>query len=122
MHKGLARPDVRADSGHMRQVVYAGGSFVTSDEVADAVLQYAAALANAGRAATINVPAVDEFGDPSDVHLLVGPSSQLMAEIITRDGAGPDGEAFVGIVAARTSELRRTFVPRDGESTVDWDI
>ncbi len=64
----------------MKRILYAGGSFLTGDGIADAVLDYAAELANAGKAAKLTVPALDLEQQPEFVSLVVGPSSQLLAE------------------------------------------
>jgi hypothetical protein len=106
----------------MKQIVYAGGSFVTSDEIAGAVLEYAAALANADRAATLLVPTVAESGEPIEVQVLVGPASQLMAEVVEHPGPAPDGVEFLASVRERIDRLRHPIVQFSGESAVDWDI
>ena len=111
-----------AHAGVMRRVAYAGGTFVTSDRIAQAMLEYAAALANADRAATLHVPAVGDDGETHDVQVLVGPSSQLMADEIEHAGPEPDGDAFVTSIEGRMATLHRTFVPADDESMLDWDI
>jgi hypothetical protein len=106
----------------MRHVTYAGGKFVTNDEVAEALLEYAAALANANRAATVHVPGVDEWGAPSDIQVLIGPASQVMATAAAGDDTDVDGATFVSTVTERMTVLRRTFIPGDGESSDTWDI
>jgi len=105
----------------MQEVSYAGGRFVTSDEVADALLSYAAALANAERAATIDVPAVAPDG-PGVVKVLVGPASQIVAEPIAQDGPELDASAFLDEV--REAILRQQEKPRLPEqgSALDWDV
>ena len=64
----------------MKRILYAGGSFITGDSIADAVLDYAAELANAGKAAKLIIPALDLEQRQEEVALVVGPSSQLLAE------------------------------------------
>src|SRR6185369_10199877 len=67
----------------MKRILYAGGSFLTGDGIAHAVLDYAAELANAGKAAKIDVPALDLEQRPEQVSLVVGPSSQMLAEPVS---------------------------------------
>lgn len=105
----------------MRQVNYAGGSFITSDAVANALLEYAASLANADRAATVHAPAIGDNGEPVDIQILIGPASQLMAQAIEHEGTGPDGTEFAAGIAERMNVLRRTFIPFDGEPSI-WGM
>lgn len=100
----------------MRQITYGGGAFVTSDEIADALLEYAAALSNADRAATVHVPAIDTFGKTSDIQVLVGPASQLMSESMEGEETALNGTEFIGGIAIRMETLRRTFIPSEGDS------
>ncbi len=96
----------------MKRVLYAGGSFLTGDGIADALLDYAAELANAGKAAKVEVPALDLEQRPERVLLLIGPSSQLLAEPVSV-GQEIDDETF-------TTELRRkTRVLQSKLGTID---
>ena len=106
----------------MRQITYAGGSFVTSDAVAQALLEYGAALANAARAATVHVPVVGLHGEGDNVAVLVGPASQLLAEPYDGPDEEIDGTAFIHEVTDRTRQLDRTFTVPGDYSTMDWDI
>jgi hypothetical protein len=104
----------------MRQITYAGGSFITSDAVAQALLDYGAALANADRAATVHVPATGLPGD--NVAVLVGPASQLLAQPYDGPDEEIDGTAFIHEVTDRTRQLERTFTVPGDYSAMDWDI
>jgi hypothetical protein len=104
----------------MREITYAGGSFVTSDEIAQALLEYGAALANADRAATVHVPAI--AGGAPDVTVLVGPASQLMATPYDGSGEDPDGAKFITDVGDRIKILERTFTYPGPGSSIEWDI
>ena len=90
----------------MKRVRYAGGAFVTSDEVADAVVAYAAALARAGQADAVDILARAESGDLESVTLLIGPSSQLMVE--PADGDEIDATDLLADLRQRTRAARRT--------------
>ncbi len=96
----------------VKRILYAGGSFLTGDSIADAVLDYAAELANAGKAAKLDVPALDLEQQPEQVSLVIGPASQLLAEPIA---VGQEIED-----AAFTRQLqRRILVLQSKSGTID---
>jgi hypothetical protein len=90
----------------MMQIEYAGGSILTSDEVADAVVRYAAALAVAGGAVAVDVPGITVDGLPGTFKVLLGPSSQILAEPTARSGE-IDGGAFLDEVTREIDNLER---------------
>lgn len=106
----------------MREVVYAGGSFVTGDDIADALLEYAAELANAARAATVHVPALGTLGQDVDIAVVVGPSSQLLSTPSEDPHDEPDGTRFIEDVHQRLEELHRRHPLPTAGAVVDWDI
>lgn len=105
----------------MRRVTYAGGSFLTGDDISDAVLEYAAALANRQQAASIHVPAADLPEGATTIDLLVGPSSQLLSEPVTDVVTVPDGTAFIADLAERTRALNAPWSPIEHDSP-SWDF
>jgi hypothetical protein len=105
----------------MREVIYAGGSFITSDAVADALLDYAAQLANADRAAALSVPALDQFGQPFEVSVVVGPASQLMAEPVANSAPEPEAAEFLADLERRITELRRIW-PSAPYDPIEWEL
>jgi hypothetical protein len=64
----------------MKTIHYAGGEVLTSDDVADAVVDYAAALAKAGSSAELTIPVLLSDGSTSEASMLLGPASQLVAQ------------------------------------------
>lgn len=71
----------------MQRVFYSGGSFLTSDHIAEAVLDYAMALAKAPLADVVHVPIVDEQTSRQTVAtILIGPASQLLSVPAEIDG------------------------------------
>lgn len=62
----------------MKRIHYAGGAFLTSDEIGDELLLYAAELANNDRSTTVEVPGLTEDGAPSTFTMVVGPASQIL--------------------------------------------
>jgi len=73
----------------MKRIFYAGGSALTTDSLADAVLDYAEALAKSPQAAdVVKIPIVLDSGHAGIATMLVGPASQLFtvsedAELLT---------------------------------------
>jgi hypothetical protein len=88
----------------MKRVSYAGGSFVSGDRIVDAVTRFAAANANAERAAEIDVPTVDIDGRRQMIAVVLGPASQMFAEPVLAEDELED-EEFVSRVDALTSQL-----------------
>jgi hypothetical protein len=62
----------------MKRVSYAGESFLTTDTVADALVDLTAALGRTKNAEVVEVPAVDLEGKMQAVRLVVGPASQIV--------------------------------------------
>ena len=106
----------------MQEVTYAGGTFITSDEVAQALVEYAAALANADRAARVEVPAAGLATGGTALTVLVGPASQLMAEPVLSDDEEPDGSEFVREIRAEIDRLGRRWAPESSGTPLDWDV
>lgn len=64
----------------MKRIFYAGGSALASNDVADAVLAYAEALARNGpQADIITFPVVLDSGHAGEATFLIGPASQLFS-------------------------------------------
>lgn len=105
----------------MIRLSYAGGSLDTGDDIAAAVLDYAAALANHGRADTIHVPALDLPAGFSTVELLVGPASQLVGRPIEATDAAPDGAELIADLLERTRKLEQRWIPPQS-SISDWEL
>ena len=104
----------------MRRMRYAGGTFLTGDREAEAILRYAAALANADRAAPLFVDGLDEDGNLDRYELLIGPASQIMAEPAPhRDGLpAPDG--LLVEIDERLADL--AWRPPSEGSMLDYDL
>ncbi len=92
----------------MQRISYAGGSVVTGDAIAIAVLEYGAALANLGRATAIDVPVLRD-GARDHVRMLLGPASQLISEHEESRTEELDDPAYVREVESRITELNRPW-------------
>lgn len=63
----------------MRRIRYAGEELETGDDIAAALIEYAAALARRGTAAAVEVPTLEADGTRSNAVLLLGPSSHILS-------------------------------------------
>ncbi|RFA18053.1 hypothetical protein [Subtercola boreus] len=81
----------------MKVVHFAGGEVRTGDDIADAVIHYAEALARRKTSAAVEVPALLSDGSVGVVSMLLGPASQLVA--VPEPGDDPDVSDATFIVA-----------------------
>jgi hypothetical protein len=93
----------------MKHIHYGTSVILTSDDVADALIEYAAALAGGGRADTIAVPCVGPDGIMTTTKILIGPSSELIVEDAPEDELETENGAFV----ARLQAAANTFEHSD---------
>jgi hypothetical protein len=104
----------------MKQIAYGGGSLVTGDDIADALLDLSAALANSGRAMRIEVPAIDGDHNPETVSVVIGPASQMIGETVLLGDEITD-ERFVQnarrIIDELTSVTPQPFSAEQGPNT-----
>ncbi|MEU1972401.1 hypothetical protein ABZ477_12135 [Microbacterium sp. NPDC019599] len=63
----------------MKVLAYAGSEFLTGDAITTALLDYSAALADAGTAGSVEIPVVTRDGHRRTATFLVGPASQIVA-------------------------------------------
>jgi hypothetical protein len=89
----------------MRTISYGGESFTTSDDAADALLEFAAAAALNDFAGVIHLPAIDDQGETITADLVIGPSSELLVVPSHSGFAEPDTRAEVASLRARTADL-----------------
>jgi len=109
----------------MKRIHYASGSLLTGDDIADAVVRYAAALAENAAAAEVRAPAILDNGDVGEALMLLGPASQILAETETYDGAELHADGFVTDLDERMAAMgpqRATFVHQGTEEVEGLDI
>lgn len=70
----------------MKRVSYCGASFLTSDEGANALMQFVATLEIGDNPELVEMPAVQNDGRAVTVQLIVGSTSELIS--IPEDGGG----------------------------------
>ncbi|PCN48184.1 hypothetical protein Csp2054_08490 [Curtobacterium sp. 'Ferrero'] len=90
----------------MKHIVYGLTAVLTTDEAADAVLDYAAALAHAGLSDVVAVPTVDPFGTQTTTSFLLAPALGVLVEDAPDDPLGPDTESFVAEISWRAQAVR----------------
>jgi hypothetical protein len=90
----------------MMRLEYAGGAVLTGSAIADALLRYAAALARAGTAISIDVPGRTSEGIEGTFQILLGPSSQILVEP-TDDPAEVVDQEFLADLERRIDLLER---------------
>lgn len=107
----------------MHQVHYAGGSVLTGDVIAAALLEYAAALARNSTSVTVEIPVRETDGARGFAQVLIGPASQLVST--HAPGAGDeieDDELVEQFIAATRRLAPVAAVPLDDDqSTVPRD-
>ena len=69
---------------------YVDGSFVTSDAVADALLEMVAVLGHVEEALVVHIPSIEPDGSTVVIDLVVGPASQIKARAELIDVPEPD--------------------------------
>lgn len=90
----------------MRRLYYSSGSVLTGDALSAAVLGYARALADTGKADIIEIPVVAEAGASGNASFLIGPSSQLCSVPAASEGDDPADDAIVEDLRAKTRALQ----------------
>jgi hypothetical protein len=84
--------------------MYAGTSFYTGDEIAEALLGYARALARRNTSDTVFIPARTTSGDVDAVEVLIGPASQVVSEPVEFEGPEIEDAGVVAELERRTAE------------------
>jgi len=90
----------------MKRILYSGGSVVTGDRVANAVLEYASELARQESSDTLQIPSVTEAGSAGRTQLLLGPASQFIVEEVETSVEDPTDEELVESIREKTAHLQ----------------
>jgi hypothetical protein len=109
----------------MKRIHYASGSMLTGDDIADALVRYAAALAVNAAAAEVRAPAILDNGDVGEALMLLGPASQMLAETEPYEGPELRADGFVTDLDARMAAMgpqRATFVHEGTDEIEGLDI
>jgi hypothetical protein len=112
----VARQDHREDQS-MKRILYSGGTIVTGDQVADAILEYASELARHEFSDTIDVPTITDAGLAGHTQLLLGPASQFVVEEYETGSDDPIDEGLVETIREKTAHLQAPKpIPSEGTS------
>lgn len=85
----------------MKHVTYSDKSLLIGDEAADLLMEYAAEVARAHTADTVNLKAYGSDGNAVVATFLLGQGSPLMAETANGDIPEPDNSAAIGYMRDR---------------------
>jgi hypothetical protein len=100
----------------MKSIAYVGDLVLTGDHIAEAVVDFATALARRGTSDSITIPAVNGGGLIISAQLLLGPSSQLVVEPVDSAYSDPDDPEVLADLRQRTAALGpQRAVPSVGE-------
>ncbi len=92
----------------MKLVIYAGERYLTGDDIARALVDYGAALAENGTAESVTVPIREPDGSDGAAVFLVGPASQIVVKTVTHGQDELVDPDTVEEIRARIRRLRPT--------------
>lgn len=108
----------------MKRLSYAGGTFVTSDEVADALVHFVSTVPRNRRNQVVVVPGFGPDGKPTPVALVLGPASQIMSQHEVVSYAEPETQGVAEQVRAqaRSHENTARVESENGKGSLDYDV
>lgn len=86
----------------MQVIFYAGGEFLTGDDIADALLEYSRALGQEDMAQIVDIPVRESDGSTSVARFLIGPASQIVTKSAPGSGEELRDDAVAQMLRART--------------------
>ncbi|PZE26238.1 hypothetical protein [Curtobacterium sp. MCLR17_042] len=89
----------------MKHIVYGLTSVIASDDVAHALVHYAAVLAQARASDVLNVPTVDLTGSQTVTSIVLGPGIPVLVESAPDDELELPSPGFVDQLTQRTRDL-----------------
>lgn len=113
----------------MKLIHYAGDELITGDAIADAVLDYAAALARNEGSVTLQIPVRFPDGRKSEATMLIGPASQLVALSSESDFEEIVDDELVASIRREITSMAnarpQTVTPDNAEKwdqPADWEV
>ena len=102
----------------MRCITYAGGTLLTTDDVAERLIDLTAALADRGKAQAVEIPIVPEAGGgPSSAELVIGVGNDVLSVPEDWDGEEPDFSEAAGelerLLQRQTPVATAVVIPDD---------
>ncbi len=105
----------------MKLLIYAGGEYMTGDDIAMALLEYGEALADNSTAESVELPIIDADGSRGTAIFLLGPASQIVAKSVTSEHDELVDRAAVDDLHKRTRMLRPVGRPAEpGDEPEQW--
>jgi hypothetical protein len=105
----------------VKLLIYAGGEYLTGDDIAMALLEYGEALADNSTAESVEVPILDADGTRGTAIFLLGPASQIVAKSVASEHEELIDRAAVDELHKRTRMLRPVGRPTDpGDEPEPW--
>jgi hypothetical protein len=101
----------------MKRISYSGEVLVTGDEIADALVAYAAVLARADSSDSITIPTLTDSGE-HPVTFLIGPASQI---VVTDDEEHDGAQLLDQAVVDDLNRRARHVGPHHGTYTAAGD-
>ncbi len=106
----------------MMRIHYAGGSELTGDEIADALMDLAEELGRAGKASSVEIPVRSPDGSIGRCRFLIGPASQIVAETEKSDFPEVLDDELVSALLQEANALRpHMAMHTDSFDTIGWD-
>lgn len=107
----------------MRCITYAGETVTTTDDVAAVLVELTAALANRGKAESVEIPIMlEDGGGESDAELVIGVGNDVLSVAQEWDAAEPDfseaAERLQGMLDDLKPKAVAYTIP-EGEDGVD---
>jgi hypothetical protein len=106
----------------MQRVSYGGESFITSDDGAAALLDFAASAAMSGVGEVVTLPVVLADGRVVSANLVIGPSTELMTIPIESSQAEPDTRNAAAVLRARACQLSAGNIHAQGSAIAKTDL
>lgn len=111
----------------MRRITYAGDTVITTDDVAEALVELTAAVANYGRAEAVRIPIVLEAsGRTDEAELVIGVGNDVLSAPVDWEADEPDFSEGAEDLRTHESYPRRSsegahlYAVTDDTST-QWD-
>ncbi|PPF09576.1 hypothetical protein C5C45_14560 [Rathayibacter rathayi] len=107
----------------MKHILFADKTILVGDEAADALVEYAVALAAKGTADSVEYSGIGADGASVDATFLVNAAAALVVETTPSDLPEPDNAREVARVRQRIHALtgEHPVQPGDGELTAGYD-
>lgn len=105
----------------MKHIMYAEKTLMIGDEAADLAIEYAAVLANHGKADTVTLNAYDADGDTVEAKLLLNSGTNIVAATSHNTIPEPDNSEAVAYIREQMEALSspRYAMPHGGGDTSD---